>query len=58
MRDWNFQAGQAAPRPAVAGARSTETLTVPLSQRKGQWEKGWGSQLANGFFAFTPRIVE
>lgn len=44
MRDWNFQAGQAALRPAVAVAGSAETLTVPLSKRKGQWEKGGGAR--------------
>lgn len=43
VRDCNFQAGQAAPRAAVAGAGSAETLTVPLSQRKGQCEKGGGA---------------
>lgn len=44
MTDWNLQARQAAPRPAVAGAGSAETLTVPLSQRKGQrGKKGGGA---------------
>lgn len=52
MRDWNSQAGQAAPRPAGLG-QGDRTSDCPDVTKEMTMGKRVGEPGANGFFAFT-----